>query len=84
MGTGQRRGGNKRAEGLEHFEFFFPFPTQTQGDDETQQLQKALLDYMEENTETDPSLLVSLCYTTTLNILILINFEIIFLEGIDA
>ncbi|XP_064792980.1 nipped-B-like protein A [Oncorhynchus masou masou] len=30
---------------------------ETQGDDETQQLQKALLDYMEENTETDPSLL---------------------------
>uniref|UniRef100_A0A6Q2XUS5 Nipped-B protein n=1 Tax=Esox lucius TaxID=8010 RepID=A0A6Q2XUS5_ESOLU len=29
----------------------------TQGDDETQKLQKALLDYMEENTENDPSLL---------------------------
>uniref|UniRef100_A0A8C7C7G4 Nipped-B protein n=1 Tax=Oncorhynchus kisutch TaxID=8019 RepID=A0A8C7C7G4_ONCKI len=41
---------------LDHLTFF-PFPTQTQGDDETQQLQKALLDYMEENTETDPSLL---------------------------
>uniref|UniRef100_A0A674D4G0 Nipped-B protein n=1 Tax=Salmo trutta TaxID=8032 RepID=A0A674D4G0_SALTR len=28
----------------------------TQGNDETQQLQKALLDYMDENAETDPSL----------------------------
>ncbi|KAL6114096.1 nipbl [Pungitius sinensis] len=29
---------------------------QSQGSDETQQLQKALLDYLEENAETDPSL----------------------------
>ncbi|CAG5923630.1 nipped-B-like protein A isoform 4-T4 [Menidia menidia] len=29
---------------------------ESQGSDETQQLQKALLDYMEENAETDPSL----------------------------
>ncbi|CAB1318327.1 unnamed protein product, partial [Coregonus sp. 'balchen'] len=29
---------------------------ETQGNDETQQLQKALLDYMDENAETDPSL----------------------------
>lgn len=35
------------------------FPTQTQGNDETQQLQKALLAYMDENAETDPSLVVS-------------------------
>ncbi|KAM8961304.1 nipped-B-like protein isoform 2-T2 [Pelodytes ibericus] len=31
----------------------------TEGDDEIQQLQKALLDYLEENTETDPSLVFS-------------------------
>uniref|UniRef100_A0A4W5LZC5 Nipped-B protein n=1 Tax=Hucho hucho TaxID=62062 RepID=A0A4W5LZC5_9TELE len=30
--------------------------SETQGNDETQQLQKALLDYMDENAETDPSL----------------------------
>lgn len=30
------------------------------GNDETQQLQKALLDYLEENAETDPSLVVRL------------------------
>ena len=33
---------------------------QSQGNDETQQLQKALLDYMEENAETDASLVVGL------------------------
>lgn len=31
---------------------------QTQGGDETQQLQKALLDYLEENADTDASLVV--------------------------
>lgn len=32
---------------------------QTPGSDEIQQLQKALLDYLDENIETDPSLVVS-------------------------
>lgn len=31
---------------------------QVSGNDETQQLQKALLDYLDENVETDPSLVV--------------------------
>lgn len=34
-------------------------PPQTSGSDEVQQLQKALLDYLEESTASDPSLVVS-------------------------
>lgn len=35
---------------------------QSSGNDETQQLQKALLDYLDENVETDPSLLVRIMF----------------------
>lgn len=39
--------------------FNFWICSQSLGTDETQQLQKALLDYLEENADTDASLVVS-------------------------
>lgn len=39
--------------------FNFWICSQSPGTDETQQLQKALLDYLEENADTDASLVVS-------------------------
>ncbi|CAB1352907.1 unnamed protein product, partial [Coregonus sp. 'balchen'] len=39
---------------------------ETQGNDETQQLQKALLDYMDENAETDPKFYIAQWFRDTL------------------
>lgn len=36
---------------------------QTAGSDEVQQLQRALLDYLDDNVETEPSLVVSGVFT---------------------
>lgn len=46
---------------------------QSSGNDETQQLQKALLDYLDENVETDPSLLVRTVFRYCLNPMLLIH-----------